>query len=450
MAKLIIHEKGRATVHEILETSLTIGRKDGVSVKISDPDAATEHCQITLVDGVGYKLVDLESRSGTKVNGAFVNQHLLKSGDVIQVGGVRIDFAGEAPVAAPAPTPAPPPIVPSRGTRVTPGRAAAVPPRPAVARPPVRPGGPPPDREPRPPRSSRPTNAPIIILGVIVGLLLFFLAILVFVSPWFHHGHNQTVFEDMRDLYTEAQGQSRDQKRATLQQVLDLAATADPGGDKDWLAKIAAMEEEVRAQLKGQKEDIASRKAWIEFNHTEIWAKENRNDLEGIVARWEQYLDRYRGAGHGSPPLYVLKARQRLKSAKEDVARVRGAGGNARAPARTEVEGLWREAQAAADAKEREDYFGEAIEILNDFMDENRLKIPPSKTPEWEQKVAAAVRAVESRAENRWETLRREAIRQLAGDGGKEAAIEIYQRVMDRFGILKYVRLAQDERNRRR
>ena len=64
MAKLVIHEGGRETVHEILESSLVIGRKEGVAVRVTDPEAGTEHCQLSVVPGVGYKLVDLESRAG--------------------------------------------------------------------------------------------------------------------------------------------------------------------------------------------------------------------------------------------------------------------------------------------------------------------------------------------------------------------------------------------------
>jgi pSer/pThr/pTyr-binding forkhead associated (FHA) protein len=45
---------------------------------------------------MGYKLVDLESRNGTLVNGSPINQHILKPGDVIRIGATEIVFEDDA------------------------------------------------------------------------------------------------------------------------------------------------------------------------------------------------------------------------------------------------------------------------------------------------------------------------------------------------------------------
>jgi len=111
MAKLTIREGGKSTVYEILDEVVSIGRREGMSVRVSDPHVGSEHCQIRQVPGVGYKLIDLESRNGTKVNGKFVNQHVLANGDEIELGEVKITFAGGAPQPAAArPAAAAPPV----------------------------------------------------------------------------------------------------------------------------------------------------------------------------------------------------------------------------------------------------------------------------------------------------------------------------------------------------
>ena len=102
MAKLTIREDGNSTVYEILDDVVSIGRKEGVSVRLRDASVGSEHCQIRNAPGVGYKLIDLESRNGTKVNGQYVNQHVLADGDEIAIGTATITFAGAAPKPAAA------------------------------------------------------------------------------------------------------------------------------------------------------------------------------------------------------------------------------------------------------------------------------------------------------------------------------------------------------------
>src|SRR5690606_29659285 len=49
------------------------------------------HCKIVRV-GMGYRLVDLDSRNGTFVNGMRVLEHPLASFDEIQIGASKIRF----------------------------------------------------------------------------------------------------------------------------------------------------------------------------------------------------------------------------------------------------------------------------------------------------------------------------------------------------------------------
>lgn len=91
MPRLIVKEEGQERVVELRDAQITIGRSTENLVCISDKKASRKHCQIERI-GQGYKLVDLESRNGTRVNEQVVNQKLLASGDVIRIGDVTITF----------------------------------------------------------------------------------------------------------------------------------------------------------------------------------------------------------------------------------------------------------------------------------------------------------------------------------------------------------------------
>lgn len=69
----------------------TIGRSSGNLVMLDDHLASRFHCVIEAA-GDGYVLRDLQSRNGTKLNGSYVDQAALKSGDVIEVGHTQIRF----------------------------------------------------------------------------------------------------------------------------------------------------------------------------------------------------------------------------------------------------------------------------------------------------------------------------------------------------------------------
>lgn len=95
MAKLTIREKGRDRIYEICEDIVAVGAGSDCNVILKDPSSSKLHCQIRKTKD-GYRLVDLETKTGTQVNGEFVNQAALKSGDKIQVGEAVIVFEEKA------------------------------------------------------------------------------------------------------------------------------------------------------------------------------------------------------------------------------------------------------------------------------------------------------------------------------------------------------------------
>ncbi|HVR86237.1 MAG TPA: sigma 54-interacting transcriptional regulator [Planctomycetota bacterium] len=71
---------------------VTIGRSETNSIQLDDPAAEPLHCQIEATSDGRFKLVDLETKVGTEVDGMKVNAHFLESGDRIYIGDVSIVF----------------------------------------------------------------------------------------------------------------------------------------------------------------------------------------------------------------------------------------------------------------------------------------------------------------------------------------------------------------------
>jgi serine/threonine protein kinase len=93
---------------------LMLGRGVNSLYHLTDPRASRSHCQI-LLQGDQATVIDEGSRGGTFVNGVRVDRHLLKLGDMLQVGDTRLrlhmgDFPLDVALAAleGAPAPSPP------------------------------------------------------------------------------------------------------------------------------------------------------------------------------------------------------------------------------------------------------------------------------------------------------------------------------------------------------
>ena len=75
----------------IRDDAATIGRAPGNTVVISDPSSSKEHCRIER-EGDRWKVVDLESKNGTRVNGVFKNRAFLAHADTIRIGQAEVRF----------------------------------------------------------------------------------------------------------------------------------------------------------------------------------------------------------------------------------------------------------------------------------------------------------------------------------------------------------------------
>ncbi len=89
MDKLIIHHGDRVTEHELGDGPLTIGRDPECDLFFADKKLSRKHARVERL-GVGFRLVDLESRNGSWVNEERVEARDLSPGDEIRLGGLRL------------------------------------------------------------------------------------------------------------------------------------------------------------------------------------------------------------------------------------------------------------------------------------------------------------------------------------------------------------------------
>src|SRR5688572_3024267 len=125
---------GKAVEFALANGGVLLGTAPGCQIVVADPAVAPKHCKIVR-SPQGFVVTDLSGGGGTIVNGARVKEHVLKHGDVLQVGSEKFTFAEkkEEPVAAAAKAPAPAARVGSGGGTPAPGGGRrALPPRPAA------------------------------------------------------------------------------------------------------------------------------------------------------------------------------------------------------------------------------------------------------------------------------------------------------------------------------
>lgn len=91
-ARLVINDQRTAILTSEI---VNIGRHYDNSVVLDDRTVSRYHVQLRLRFG-RYVLFDIQSQSGTQVNGILVEQHPLQSGDMIQLGQTRILYLDDS------------------------------------------------------------------------------------------------------------------------------------------------------------------------------------------------------------------------------------------------------------------------------------------------------------------------------------------------------------------
>jgi len=84
-------EQDRKKVYNLTRDETTIGRSPDAHVPLRDARASRRHARVSR-DGDDYYVVDEGSQNGTSVNGSLVERRVLRPGDLVQIGGVRLFF----------------------------------------------------------------------------------------------------------------------------------------------------------------------------------------------------------------------------------------------------------------------------------------------------------------------------------------------------------------------
>jgi hypothetical protein len=92
MAKLVLSSRGSIVYQCVLDKErVGVGRDPGNQLVIDDPAVAMEHAAITPI-GNDHILEDLQSETGTFVNGTRVSRHILQHGDVVEFGAFYLRY----------------------------------------------------------------------------------------------------------------------------------------------------------------------------------------------------------------------------------------------------------------------------------------------------------------------------------------------------------------------
>ncbi len=98
MPKLVIN----GTAHELVEDLITIGRAPDNTIVIDDPSVSSRHAHLQL-SGEAYRLKDLGSTNGTRVNGIPVAEAALRFDDRIRFGAAEARYEADTTGSHPLP-----------------------------------------------------------------------------------------------------------------------------------------------------------------------------------------------------------------------------------------------------------------------------------------------------------------------------------------------------------
>ncbi len=395
MARIRLLEGGRERIIELGDATIRIGRSPDNAIAIEDMQSSRNHCEIER-SPVGYKLVDLESKNGTKVNGKFINQHLLVHLDRVEIGNAVLLFEDSKEPAAVAPlelgTPGgaalPPPArhVPQGLPSVTPVR---------IVRSPL--------RGPRLPASA----SSILFFAIVVALLLGIVMFLTKEDPELtrtkralEHGRELVEIGRMKyakniPLYkiTEFEEAKAEYEKVSPK-FPDFYSHAKPE-----LVELKGILE--RAQLlKKALEEIEALNALLQYSDA------NPKDAQGILERCEGFKTRFPRSSLASQ---VDAVAARARESRDVVA-----------------EGDFAASKEICKSFVNSKQYGRAVTILQDF-------IVKSGTAEQKKEAETLLRETLSDAESFFE-LKNEEAQKLGKEKKFKEAIDIYEMLLKCLG----------------
>ncbi|HJK94504.1 MAG TPA: FHA domain-containing protein [Polyangiaceae bacterium LLY-WYZ-15_(1-7)] len=124
MFKLVISDdEGKTTVVPLVRDEITIGRKEGNTIRLTERNVSRRHARLEKAGGA-YQIVDLNSYNGVKINGRRIEaetQTRLQPGDQVTIGDYVLALQAEgATEEMPAPPVSSEPVPPPRLVMLTP------------------------------------------------------------------------------------------------------------------------------------------------------------------------------------------------------------------------------------------------------------------------------------------------------------------------------------------
>lgn len=105
MFKLVIcDDEGKTTIVPLIRDEVTIGRREGNTIRLTDRNVSRNHARLTRTDDTTFRVEDLSSRNGTKINNDPVTEkkNTVTPGDQIYIGdynlSIRTDVAEGVPM----------------------------------------------------------------------------------------------------------------------------------------------------------------------------------------------------------------------------------------------------------------------------------------------------------------------------------------------------------------
>mgnify|MGYP001111563137 CR=1 FL=1 len=87
-------------VFELTGDVVPVGRSDDMQIQITHPSISSNHAEFRN-EGGDYRLVDLGSTNGSRVNDEKIDESMLRNGDVVMLGNILFAYESEVSVDAP-------------------------------------------------------------------------------------------------------------------------------------------------------------------------------------------------------------------------------------------------------------------------------------------------------------------------------------------------------------
>ena len=82
-------------IYDLAEERITVGRALDNLIRLDDGTVSHHHA-LLVMDGMDYKLRDLNSTNGTRANGLRIVEQALHNGDQVRLGSVEMRYESEA------------------------------------------------------------------------------------------------------------------------------------------------------------------------------------------------------------------------------------------------------------------------------------------------------------------------------------------------------------------